>query len=354
MSYAIAHLSRSALLHNFQRVKASTSAKVVAVIKANAYGHGVLEAAEVLQEAEVFAVARLQEAIELRAQWPDKPILLLEGVSDIEAWQCCGEHHFDAVVHCQDQILQLAQAVMVAPIAVWLKVDTGMHRLGFPLGQTEHAIEQLSSLPCIKSVKLMTHFCCADDVASPMTGQQLLVFNGIPFEGECSMANSAAILSRPDASKQWVRPGIMLYGSSPFTGKSGPDDDLQAVMTLHTKLISIQSLAKGDAVGYSGTYVCPEDMKIGVAAVGYADGYPRHAPSGTPVMVDGNLAALVGRVSMDMITIDLRQVPNAVVGSVVELWGSNLSADLVADAAGTIAYDLFCGVTPRVPKIWGD
>jgi alanine racemase len=236
-------------------------------------------------------------------------------------------------------------------VSVWLKVDSGMNRLGFPLDQARDSWQRLSAAQAVRgSVRLMTHLACADDTNSPRTQQQLKAFAEATagIDVERSIANSAGILAWPDSHADWVRPGILLYGVSPFADRHGAQEGLLPVMTMRTELIAIRQLQKGETVGYGGNWVAPEALTIGIAAIGYGDGYPRHAPNGTPVLVKGQPASLVGRVSMDMIAVDLRTVPDVSVGDPVLLWGAALPVERVAQAAGTIPYELLCGVTQRV------
>ena len=239
---------------------------------------------------------------------------------------------------------------LLTPLDVWLKLDTGMHRLGFEPGRVNEIATQLAAVPRVNSVRYMTHFSCADDLDNPDTGEQIELFNSAVTGagGERTLANSAGLLGWPAARADWVRPGIMLYGSSPLAGRSAESLGLQPVMTLTTRLIAVNLRSQGDAIGYGADYRCEQDMPVGVATLGYGDGYPRHAPSGTPVLVNGKRAAIAGRVSMDMICIDLRGCPEARVGDEVTLWGDGLPIDEVAAAAGTIAYELLCGVGSRV------
>ncbi|MEN8106383.1 MAG: alanine racemase [Pseudomonadota bacterium] len=352
---ACIHLS--ALQHNFKRVKqAAPDSKVMAIIKADAYGHGLLPVAQSLSAADAFGVASIEEAITLREAGFDRRIVLLEGAFAADELILIGGYRVDMVVHHQSQLQMLAQARLSHPVDVWLKLDTGMHRLGFPAATAAGVLEQLQGLAQVGSVYLMSHLACADDTDNPYTDAQLHSFRDATssLPGETTLANSAAILAWPDACLDWVRPGIMLYGGSPLAGKTAQQLDLQPVMTLETRLIAVNEHRQGDAIGYGGDWVCPESMKIGVAAIGYGDGYSRQLPSGTPVRVAGQPAALAGRVSMDMICIDLRAVPMAAVGDSVTLWGDGLPVDEIAAAANTIAYELLCGVSQRVQRQYID
>jgi len=322
----------------------------MAAVKANAYGHGLVRVARAL-DADAFAVAAIEEALILREAGIDRPILLLEGVFEAAELPLCARHGLEIVVHHPEQARLLESARLERPVRVWLKIDSGMHRLGLDPERAPAAFQLLRACPAVApAVRLMSHLARADERDCAYTRQQLHTFEtataGLP--GERSLANSAGILGWPQTHFDWVRPGIMLYGASPFADSLASDEDLRPVMTFHTRLIAINRLRRGEPIGYGGTWTCPEEMDVGVAAVGYGDGYPRHAPSGTPVLLDGRAAALIGRVSMDMITLDLRQHPEARIGDPVVLWGEGLPVEHIARAAGTISYALLCGVTARV------
>ena len=342
-----------ALRHNLQRVRQSApQARVMAAVKANGYGHGLLRVAQALTEADAFGVASLEEALVLREGGITQPIMLLEGFFTADELPLLAEHRLQALIHHSHQIEQLEQAGLKQPVEAWLKVDTGMHRLGIPADQAQASWQRLVACQSVdKVLGCMTHLANADDLEDPTTTEQLQRFaqatEGLP--GARAIANSAGILGWPASHADWVRPGIMLYGASPLNGRMGADDDLKPVMTLSAELIAVNQLQAGDPVGYGGTWSCPEAMPVGVVSIGYGDGYPRHAPNGTPVLVNGRLVPLIGRVSMDMITVDLRGQPQARVGDPVTLWGAGLPVERVAKAAGTISYELFCGITQRVP-----
>ena len=353
MRATTATIHLSALRHNLARVReCAPQSRVVAVVKANAYGHGVERALAAFATADAFGVACSEEALALRHAGLalDKPILLLEGVFSADELALCIEHNLQPAVHQPQQLAWLAHAQLAKPLQVWLKLDSGMHRLGFAPTQIIEAWQTLQACANVSGIGLMTHFARADELDQPYTQRQLdtlqRALHGLP--GPRSFANSAAVLAWPDAHADWVRPGVMLYGISPMAGREGPEEGLLPAMTLSTRLIAVQSLRRGDNVGYGGTFTCPEDMLVGIAAVGYGDGYPRHAPTGTPVLVNGHVAGLAGRVSMDMLAIDLRGIPSAQVGDPVVLWGQGLPAERIAAAAGTIAYELLCAVKPRV------
>jgi alanine racemase len=329
---------------------AAPGRRVVAAVKANAYGHGLIRVARAL-DADAFAVAAIEEALILREAGIDRPILLLEGVFEAAELPLCARHGLEIAVHHPEQARMLELARLERPVRVWLKIDTGMHRLGLEPDTVPTVFQRLRDCPAAAlAMGLMSHLARADERDCDYTLRQLQVFETATagLSGERSLANSAGILGWSQTHFDWVRPGIMLYGASPFADSLAPDEGLRPVMTFHTRLIAINRLRRGEPVGYGGTWTCPEEMDVGVAAVGYGDGYPRHAPSGTPVLLDGRAAALIGRVSMDMITLDLRQHPAARIGDPVVLWGEGLPVERIAQAAGTISYTLLCGVTARV------
>jgi alanine racemase len=352
-----AFIDLSALEHNLQRVRqAAPDSKVMAMLKANAYGHGILTVANALKHADSFGVARVGEGVQLREAGVTLPIVILEGFFDQDELQLAVANDLHLVIHEHEQLSTLQQQSLTDPVTCWLKVDTGMHRLGFAVPEAMDAYNTLCACKSVADgVGIMTHLSNADDLQNQETDHQIrLVKPLIDKTGAIgSIANSGGILNWPESHVDWVRPGIMLYGSSPFNGKTGEDNDLRPVMTLQSSLIAKHNFAKGDGIGYGKTYICPEDMPVGVVAIGYGDGYPRHAPSGTPVLLNGEIVPLVGRVSMDMITVDLRTQPDAKVGDRATLWGDGLSSDIVADHAGTISYELFCRLTGRVEFIQG-
>jgi alanine racemase len=348
---AVARIDLRALQHNFSQVQhAAPDSRVLAIIKANAYGHGMVRIAQALPDATGFGVACIDEAISLREAGFDRRIVLLEGLFGPDDLNLICGYRLDVVVHHDSQLDWLEQEPLLTPLDVWLKLDTGMHRLGFSPHRVNEISARLDAISQVNAVRYMTHFSCADDLENTDTHEQIELFNRIVAGagGERSLANSAGVLGWPAARADWVRPGIMLYGSSPLAGRSAESLGLKPVMTLGTRLIAVNRRKAGDAIGYGADYRCPEDMPVGVAALGYGDGYPRHAPSGAPVLVNGQRAAIAGRVSMDMICVDLRACPDAQVGDDVTLWGDGLPIDEVATAAGTIAYELLCGVGARV------
>ncbi len=318
----------SAMKHNLLRAKESMpDSKVFAVIKADAYGHGLLRAATALDEADALAVARVDEGIRLREAGCTRELLVLEGFFNADELQQATRHQMIVVIHQAEQLEILKQREVESPLRCWLKVDSGMHRLGFQSGELLEVWNTLQQLSAVASVEgVMTHLSSADDRNDAKTAEQLDLFLPLVKEIGCATAipNSAGILGWPEAHSDWIRPGIMLYGASPFIGGRAEQEGLRPVMTLESRLIAISHYPEGAPIGYGGTYCCPEAMSVGVVAVGYGDGYPRHAPSGTPVLLNSRRVPLVGRVSMDMITVDLRSQPHAAVGDVVVLWGRGL------------------------------
>lgn len=351
---AQAVIDLKALQHNLLRAKqAASHSQVMAVVKADAYGHGLVRMAETLAEhAQGMAVACLPEAEVLRAAGYQGRIVLLHGVKSAQEQEAAGEYRLDLVIHAPYQLDLLQDMKGQGPIDIWLKLDTGMHRLGLPAHLASELYQKLAALPVVRTLRLMTHFAEADDRRSPYTRSQMDHFDHAiaGLEGEQSCANSAAILAHPETHRDWIRPGIMLYGSSPFDTGRALDEGLKPVMHLSAPLIAIQSLKKGDTIGYGRTWTCPEDMPVGVVAIGYGDGYPRHACNGTPLMINNVITQMVGRVSMDLVTIDLRSTGDVQIGMPVQLWGERVAADEVARCSGTIAYELFCSVGDRVSR----
>ena len=346
-----ATISSAALAHNLTVAKRyAGSAKLWAVIKANAYGHGVERAVRALSSADGFAVLDLHEAERLRSAGVAKPILLLEGFFKAVDLELVQRLALTPVIHNPEQVEIVKRTTLAAQTDVYLKVNTGMNRLGFGAESLRPAYEALRMHRQVRSIILMTHFADADGPSGIRA--QLDWFTELvkPFEAQPrSLANSAALLRFPEARGDWVRPGIMLYGCSPFADQSAAQLGLKPVMTLTSELIATQQLQTGERVGYGFGYEAVGEMTIGIVACGYADGYPRHAPSGTPVLVNGKRARTVGRVSMDMVCVDIGDIPEAYIGTPVTLWGEGLSADEVGAAAGTLSYELLTGLTARVP-----
>ncbi|RYY72629.1 MAG: alanine racemase [Comamonadaceae bacterium] len=357
----LATIHADALRHNLDRARrAALESRVWAVVKANAYGHGIERVFDSFRGADGFALLDLAEAERVRALGWRGPVLLLEGVFDARDLELCSRLDLWHTVHCDEQIDMLAAHKTQVPQRVFLKMNSGMNRLGFAPERFRSAWTRLNALPQVDEISLMTHFSDADGTRG--IAHQLEVFERTTLDlpGERSIANSAATLRHSAQTRgDWVRPGILLYGSAPdFPAHDSAHWQLQPGMTLSTKLISVQTLRAGDTVGYGSSFTAEGLLRIGVAAVGYADGYPRHCTTGTPVLVNGVRTRMVGRVSMDMITVDLTPVPGAGFGSEVTLWGnaSNgtvLPIDAVAQAAGTVGYELMCAVAPRVPVVVG-
>ena len=344
-----ATIDASALAHNLGVVRRhAPRSKVMAVIKANAYGHGLERAAAAFSAADGFGLIEIGNAIRLRAAGHRQPIALLEGFFDVSELPALAQYGLSTVVHDMAQVDALAGLAGDARIDVLLKANTGMNRLGFSAQEFPGALDGLRRNPRIGSIALMTHFANADEARGVdwqmQTLQQLPGVADLPR----SLANSAAILRHPQTHADWVRPGIMLYGCSPFTGRTGAEDGLRPAMTLESRIIAVQSLKAGDTAGYGGAFQASRAMRIGIVACGYADGYPRHAPNGTPVEVEGRATGTVGRVSMDMLCVDLSEIPQARTGSRVVLWGEGVPVERVAETAGTVGYQLLCAVAPRV------
>ena len=345
-----ATVSAGALRHNLGVARGlAGAARLWAVVKANAYGHGLERAARALEAADGFAVLDFQEAARLRAAGIAKPLLMLEGFFQASDIALLGHYALTPVIHNPEQIEQLKQARVGRAIDVYVKVNSGMNRLGFNLESLRPACNALQAHPEVRSLTLMTHFADADGAGG--VSAQLEWFNELakPFEAPVSLANSAALIRFPETRVGWARPGIMLYGCSPFADQSAESLGLKPAMTLGSELIGTQQLQPGERIGYGFSYEAVGEMTIGVVACGYADGYPRHAPSGTPLLVNGRRARTVGRISMDMICVDISDIPGARIGAPVTLWGEGLSADEVAASAGTLSYELLCGLAARVP-----
>ncbi len=341
---AIAHIRLDAFRHNYRVAKQMHGGSALAVIKANAYGHGAVQCAKAIEnEADGFAVACLEEALQLRQAGIKNPILLLEGFFEAAELPEIAANDLWLVVHAQWQVEILLAARLAQPVHVWLKMDSGMHRVGLSPSEYIQAYSRLNGHPNVAKIVLMSHFANADTLSSEHTNQQIALFQhtvqNLGSE-EVSLANSAAILGWPQAKGEWSRPGIMLYGADPLMTT---DTKLRAVMQLTSQIISIRNIKKGESIGYGSIFTAERDTIVGVVACGYADGYPR-AATGAPAAVDGKMTHIIGRVSMDMLFVDLTDVPNARIGSNVELWGDQVAANDVAKAAGTIAYELFCNV----------
>lgn len=354
---ALAILSTENLLHNLDVIKQQAPhSGVIAMVKANAYGHGLRSVSLRLENyVDSLGVASLNEAVALRKAGVKGTITLMEGVFSADELLVASCEKFPVVFHNFLQLSWLASSSLPTPLTVWLKIDTGMGRLGFQVEDVCDAYEQLSThSQVVNPIGLMSHLACADEKDHHLNEQQLQLFSRIAslYQGPKSICNSAALFSYPQHHYQMVRPGIALYGISPFTGISGSQLGLRPVMTLQTRLMACRRAKKGSAIGYGATYVCPEDMLIGVIAMGYGDGYPRTASTGTPVLVNGIRCFIVGRVSMDMITIDLRPCPQAVVGDPVVLWGQGLPLEEVAAHTQNVVYDILTALQSRVTVHW--
>lgn len=332
----------AALQHNYRLLRQIHGARALAVVKANAYGHGAVECARALTPlADGFAVAFVEEAVVLREAGITAPILVLEGAFDGEDWRAASAHNLWLVVHQESQLRALEEQTFAQPMHVWLKFNTGMNRVGFNAEAIARAHQRLCACAQVSNITLMTHLARADEPQEAATSEQITCFDQHTraLAGERSLANSAGILAHPAARRDWARPGIALYGSNPLPAA---DVDLRPVMTFESRVFAVRELATGAPLGYGARFHAPHPMRIGLVAAGYADGYPRSAPDGTLVAVDGQLARLVGRVAMDMLTIDLTELPEAGVGSRVELWGKQIPVDSIAQAVGTISYELLC------------
>ena len=347
-----ATIHTDALRHNLSQIRhRAPNSRVMAVVKADGYGHGLERVARALSGADAFGVAALSDAERLRAAGLSQPIVLLSGFDEPDDLLQLRRLNVETVVHHATQLEMLEQAPIGELIRCWLKLDTGMHRLGFAPEHLREAHARLQAMPAVAGdIVLMNHFASSDEFDKPQTREQLRVFAeataGLP--GVRSLANSAAVLGWPAAHADWVRPGGALYGISVVEGTTGSDFGLRPAMTLSTRLIAVNRVRKGERIGYSATWECPEDMPVGVAAIGYGDGYPRHAPAGTPVLLNGRRAHIIGRVSMDLMTIDLRSQPDAKPGDPVVLWGEGLPVETIGASAGTIGYELVCSITRRV------
>lgn len=346
-----ASISTAALESNLEAIRRrAPRSRVMAVLKANAYGHGLEAAARALAGADAFAVACVEEALRIRAAGLPNPVILLEGAFHPDDLRVAERERFELVVHTPEQI-DYFDHYRGAPLTVWFKLDTGMNRLGFKPGQAEAAWRRLQAIDAVaKPLRFMTHLANADLRDAETTRAQCERFAAFigAQPGERSLCNSAGTLAFPEAHADWVRPGLIMYGVSPFEDRTGPEEGMRPAMTVSTRLIAVKTAQRGERVGYGGHWTAARDTRYGIAAIGYGDGYPRHAGNGTPVLVNGRRAPLIGRVSMDMIAVNLEQQPEAKVGDPVVLWGEGLPVEEIARHAGTIPYELLCGVTQRV------
>ncbi|TMH50963.1 MAG: alanine racemase [Betaproteobacteria bacterium] len=343
-------IDSAALRHNLGAARRrAPRSRICAVVKANAYGHGLARAARAFAAAEGLALIELEAALELRRAGERRPMLLLQGFFSPEELEPIAAHGLTTVVHDPEQLAMLEKARLPGRIAVVAKLNTGLNRLGFRAEDLRGVLDRLRNCSSAGAVALMTHFADADGKRGVRWQLERFEAATTGVDLPRSLANSAALLRYPESHKDWVRPGIMLYGCSPFPDESAEALGLKPAMTLASELIAVRDLRPGDSVGYGGTYTASGTMRIGIVACGYADGYPRHAPTGTPILVCGRRTRTLGRVAMDMLFADLTGIPEAAVGSPVTLWGEGLSADEVAASAGTVSYELLCALTPRVP-----
>ncbi|MDH5835205.1 alanine racemase [Luteimonas kalidii] len=354
MRPARASIDLDALRHNYRHARALGGGRALAVVKADAYGHGAVACARALEpEADGFGVACLEEALELREAGIRTPILLLEGFFDAYELASIERHELWTVVASPWQVDMLERHHATRPWRVWLKLDSGMHRLGLSPAEYLPAWRRLQALPWIDTLVAMTHFARADELSHAGTGGQIAVFDAavsqLPAGTPASLSNSAALMAWPAARRDWVRPGLMLYGSHMLDAPRAEADALRAVMTLESQVISVRELDVGQQIGYGGTFTTTRPTRVGVVAGGYADGYPQYASAGTPVVIDGRAGELIGRVSMDMLTVDLTDHPQAGVGSTIELWGPRLPVAEVAARGASSPYRLLTGLK-RVPR----
>lgn len=349
-----AKVSKQALLHNVSVVRNLTKgAKILAMVKANAYGHGLVQVAKALNSVDALGVASIEEALQIRQAGIKTDIVLMEGIFNPEELALVQTHRLVLVIHHfpQLQALQQYDKPLLQKFKVWLKINTGMNRLGFSPNEFQDAYSLLSQLPQVELIGFMTHFAKADEKDNESTRRQYEQFYRLidDRQGQRCLANSAGILGWPEAHGDWVRPGLMLYGASPFPNSTGRDINLQPAMSLHSTVIAVRDVKAGEQVGYGGMWESfSHDSKIAVVAMGYGDGYPWHAKNGTPVLVNNQRVGTVGRISMDMLTVDVSSLNDVKVGDPVVLWGDGLPIEEVARHAGTIPYELFCRFTQRV------
>ncbi|NOQ93296.1 MAG: alanine racemase [Methylophaga sp.] len=358
-AYPVATINLAALKHNLSRVKQlAPNSRVMSVIKANAYGHGAIEVASALADSDAFAVARLSEGVQLRAAGITLPIVILEGVNSAPDLHTSAKHSLSLVFHNESQIDLLDAAQLTMPLHFcWLMVETGMHRLGLALNEVDSALQRLSASSNISDkIGVMSHFANADVIDDERNTQQLNQLKQLMIQDELptSMANSAAILSYPESHGDWLRPGLMLYGIAPFDNQSAQDLGLKPVMHLQSVITAIQELKAGDQVGYGGDWTAESDATIAIVSIGYGDGYSRQLSNSGFVLIQGNTAAVVGRVSMDMIAVDISSFSHVSIGGKVTLWGDDLAVERVAKQANTIPYELVCQVSDRVLREYKD
>lgn len=352
-THAFIHWSH--LRDNYLLAKDKAPGAAYAVIKANGYGHGIVACARTLKDADGFAVACVDEALLLRQAGIRQPLLVLQGAYDAQEWQIASDHKIQLVVHHRQQLVERELALLKYPVAVWLKINSGMNRIGIDIEEAQTLIELIGDDDELELRHVMTHFANADQATPQSLENALAVMKQQSWPVAISASNSAATLTGLAAELEdensVSRPGIMLYGSSPLLNQSAAELGLKTVMSLRSQVINTHSVAAGDSVGYGCDWTAERDSRIAVVAIGYGDGYPRQAPTGTPVLVEGHRCALIGRVSMDMITVDITDFDDIQVGSEVELWGENIDVDEIARLCNTIAYELFCQLTPRVKRV---
>ncbi|GAA4882289.1 alanine racemase [Ferrimonas pelagia] len=347
----VAEIRRSALQHNVRRLRAiAPNSKLLAVVKANAYGHGLVALTRWLDNVDGFGLARIEEALALRESGNRARLVLMEGVFAEADLEQAARHQLDVVIHDAEQVRLLERARLSQPVVIWLKIDSGMHRLGVRAEDFPDLYQRLSHCAnVIQPPHLMTHFSVADEPGNPETQRQIELFHrlvqGLP--GDKALCNSAGTLTQPEAHSDWIRPGLALYGANPMMGGRAEHFDLQPVMTMRSKVLAVRKVKAGEPVGYGQTWRAKQDTHIAVVAMGYGDGYPRHAVSGTPVLINGQRYPMVGRVSMDMLTVEVGSAPIQV-GDDAVLWGEGLPVEEIADRAETIPYELLCGTTARV------
>lgn len=349
-------LNWSHFRHNYEVARTLADGLAYAVIKADGYGHGIVNCARALSAADGFAVACVDEAIRLRDAGVQRPILVMQGAYDTSEWQQAGEHQLQMVLHHAHQLTTWQAVAHKQPVEVFLKVNSGMNRVGFSVSDVDEVLATLDAEAHLSLKAIMTHFATADAANSSAYQAQLDLMASRQWPAPFTLCNSAALFRPRTAGGSALadaisRPGIMLYGGSPLLDETAAELGLKAVMTLSSEIINTHSMAAGECIGYGSDWQAKRATQVGVVAIGYGDGYPRHAPNGTPVRVDGVECPLIGRVSMDMITVDITDHPHAQVGSPVELWGEHLSADRIAALCGTISYELFCQITPRVKRV---
>ncbi len=344
--YARISIDLESIRHNYRLLKQiSGDQRLVAVIKADAYGHGAVEVARALHQADAFAVATVGEAIALREAGIEQKVLVLSGFINTQELQTCINNQLDPVVHQQTQLDKLHESLDLKELQIWVKIDTGMGRLGFPLNAAENVIDQLDQLPNLGRVRMMTHLANAEDAESPFTNLQLEAVKSLGLDDyEWGIANSAGILSWPLARQTWVRAGIAMYGSNPLSTRNQAPVDLKPAMQMKTFVLSVTQHKKGDVIGYNNSFTCPCNMKIAVIAAGYADGYPRHKIKTAQVNIHGHLCDIVGRVSMDMITVDVSGIGTVGAGDQVILFGELPEIGQIADCSETITYEILCNV----------